>query len=57
LMAGNKARSKRREVSFDDMKVSPTHSASADPQQHMSRFELWTRNVFNMEERLGRSVS
>lgn len=50
LMAGNKARSKPREVSFDDMKVSPTHSASDDPQQHMSHLELWTRNVFDMKE-------
>jgi hypothetical protein len=50
LMAGNKARSKRRKISFDDMKVSPAHSASDDPQQHMSRFELRTGNVFDMKE-------
>jgi hypothetical protein len=32
LMAGNKARSKRRKISFDDVKVSATHSASDNPQ-------------------------
>ena len=32
LMAGNEARSKRRKISFDDMKVSTTDSASDDPQ-------------------------
>ena len=57
LMAGNEARPKRRKISFDDVKVSATHSASDDPQQHMSRFELWTRNIFDMKERWGRSVS
>jgi hypothetical protein len=57
LMAGNKTWSKRRKISFDDVKVSAAHSASDDPQQHMSRFELWTRNIFDMKERLGRSAS
>jgi hypothetical protein len=32
LMAGNQARSKRWKISFNDVKVSPTHSASDDPQ-------------------------
>jgi len=56
-MAGNQARSKWPKVSFNDMKVSPAHAAGYDPQQHVSRFELWTWNIFDMKERWRRSVS
>jgi hypothetical protein len=54
LMARNKTWPKRWKISFDDVKVSPTHSASDDPQQHVSHFEPWTRNIFDLKERLGR---
>jgi hypothetical protein len=56
LMAGNKAWPERWKFSFDDVKVSATHSASDDAQQHMSHFELWTRDIVDMKERLGRGV-
>jgi hypothetical protein len=50
LMARSKPRTKRRKVSFDDVKVRATNSASDDPQQDMSRVELWTRNIFDTKE-------
>jgi hypothetical protein len=32
LMTGNNSRPNRRKLSFNDVQVSPTHSASDDPQ-------------------------
>jgi len=57
LMAGNQARPKRRKISFHDMKVRATDSAGNNPQQQMSCFECWMRNIFDMKKRLGRGVS
>jgi hypothetical protein len=57
LMARNQARSKRRKISFHDVKVSATDSAGDHPQQNMSRLELWTGNIFGMKKRLGRSMT
>jgi hypothetical protein len=56
-MAGNQARPKRRKISFHDMKVRATDSAGNNPQQNMSRLELWTGNIFGMKKRLGRSMT
>jgi hypothetical protein len=56
LMAGNKAWPKRGKISLDDVQVSPTDSAGGDAQHHMPRLEWWTRNIFDMKERLGRGM-
>ena len=51
LMARNKTWPKRWKISFDDVKVSPTHSACDDPKQKMPGFELWTWDILDVKER------
>ncbi len=51
LMTRNELRSKRRQIFFYDVQVSPTHSACDDPKQKMPGFELWTWDILDVKER------
>jgi hypothetical protein len=50
-MTRNELRSKRRQIFFYDVQVSPTHSACDDPKQKMPGFELWTWDILDVKER------
>jgi hypothetical protein len=51
LMTGYELRSKRRQISFNDVQVSATDSAGNHPKQNMSGCELWTGDILNIKER------
>jgi hypothetical protein len=53
LVARNQQRSKWRQVSFDDVQIGATNSASHNPKHEMSSLNLWTGNILKLKERSG----
>jgi hypothetical protein len=51
-MTGNELRLKRRQISFDDVKVGATNPAGNNAKQHVPRLKRWTRHLLDLKKGL-----